>query len=336
MRVLDQQAFQLKGADAVVGALEHVIGTAHVEQVAVGVPAHHVAGTVIRSAQRGLGLVRVARVADHQAHRALGGAQRQAQLALVTLLTVRADQCHAEPRQRAAHASGLDRLSWRVAHLGAGFGLPEAVAQGQVPGPLNHLNHLWVKRFARAHDASQLAPVLGQRLLDQHAPDRRRSTQAGDAQLDHQFQGAARVEALTVDHHRRADGQRHEEVAPGMLGPAGRADVPVDVARLHPQPRQGAQIARWVALVGVRHEFGPAGGAAGEIQQHGVSGARVVCGRVGGRLRGGLDSQVCPALGGPDGETAEAGQSLELARLSGFRDHMLHLAARQPVCEVVG
>ena len=81
------------------------------------------------------------------------------------------------------------------------------------------------------------------------------------------------VEGRLVDHEDRGAGvPGREEGAPGVLGPAGRGDVDVHVARLQAEPVHGRQRAHGVAAMAVPHQLRLGGGARGEIEQERIVG----------------------------------------------------------------
>ena len=183
----------------------------------------------------------------------------------------RVDQRDRVARQRPAHRAGLERLARRVADLRRRLGLPVAVAQRQPPGAPDLLDHLGVQRLAGADDLAQRRPRARQVRLDEHPPDRRRRAERRHlAALEHAEQ-RRRVEALVVvDEHGRLGQPGREEVAPGVLGPAGRGQVEVHVAGLQPEPVQRRQVADRIRRVRVLDELRPRRRAGGEVQQQRV------------------------------------------------------------------
>ena len=79
-------------------------------------------------------------------------------------------------------------------------------------------------------------------------------------------------------HDRRLGVPRHEQAAPGVLGPAGRGDVEVPVAGQQAVPVHAGQVADRVALVGVRDQLRRRGGAGGEVAERHRVGRRRACG----------------------------------------------------------
>src|SRR5262245_16286925 len=74
---------------------------------------------------------------------------------------------------------------------------------------------------------------VGKVLLHEKAPDRWRRAERGHAGADDRVEERLRLETRLVDPEDRRGGiPRREERAPGVLRPARRGDVEVDVARL--------------------------------------------------------------------------------------------------------
>ncbi len=125
------------------------------------------------------------------------------------------------------------------------------------------------------------APTTSRRLwpdgfqvfLDQHAPYRRRRAQrryfvGGDG-----VQHRPRVEpALIGDEHRRADIPGGEETAPGMLRPAGRGYVQMDVTRQQSQRVHRRKMPDRIGAVRMQHQLRFGRRAGGKIQQQRVIG----------------------------------------------------------------
>ena len=129
-----------------------------------------------------------------------------------------------------------------------------------------------------------------------------------------------------------------------MLGPARRADGPMHIAFFQAQPIQGGQMAHRVALLRVLHQLGLGRGARGEVLEQGVGHA--------GRLRRaehragllgvpiiGPAGRQCGRHAG-DADQRQAGRDRrrqvdDLGHAGGVGDDMAHLAALQPVGQVV-
>ena len=262
--MLDQRALELEGADPVARGLEHVVGAADIGDVAVGVARADVAGVVEAVAHRLGGLLGVVGIALHQRHRP--PRQVDAELAFVAGLAVRIEQHHRVARQRLAHRARLDRQARRIADHRGGLGLAEAVADLQAPGGPHLLDHLGVERLAGRDRLAQRGLPVAERLLDEHAPDGGRRAQRLHAVLHHGVEHRRAAEArVVVDEHTGLRVERREEAAPGVLGPARRADRPVHVARLQAEPVHRAQVADRIALARMAHELGLGGGARGEV-----------------------------------------------------------------------
>src|SRR5439155_3401914 len=215
-------------------------------------------------------------VAGHQSERA--GIKFQAYLDLVGLVAVDIERRNAVARQRTAHRSWLQRLAWRVADLRGGFGLAEAVAKRQSPRLPDLVDDLRIERLARADQLAQLQPaaVGGEVFLDQHSPHGRRRAERRHAAALERCEQPGRAEARdAVDEDARARVPGREEAAPGMLGPARRRDVQVDVARLQADPEHRRQMPDWIALMRMEYELGLRGRTRGEVEQQRIGRARL-------------------------------------------------------------
>src|SRR6185312_2038682 len=92
-----------------------------------------------------------------------------------------------------------------------------------------------------------------------------------------------------------------EEAAPGMLGPARRGNVQMDVAGPEPEPVHGREVANRIALVRMRHQLWLGGRPRSEVEQQRIAGPR--CGarlEPGGvrRRTGEVDEAWCRSAGG--------------------------------------
>jgi hypothetical protein len=83
---------------------------------------------------------------------------------------------------------------------------------------------------------------------------------------------AASEAVIMVGEHGGAGVPRGEETAPGVFGPAGGADVVMDVTRAQTDPVHGHQVADGIARMGVEDHLGLGGGAGREIKQTGIGG----------------------------------------------------------------
>ena len=280
-RMLDQDAFELERADAIVGRFEDIVGAADIGQVAVVVDRSDVAGAIDRAVHRADAAV-VGLIALHQSGRPR--LQHQADLAFLLLFAVHIEQCHPIARQRPAHRARLHGLARRIADERRGFGLAVTVADGDAPRRLDPFDDFRIERLAGADQFAHGHLPGAQILLDQHAPHRRRRAERGDAAARDGVEQPLGVEAALIDDEdRRLRAPRREEAAPGMLGPAGRRNIEMDVAGFQPDPVDGRQMADRIALVAVQHEFWRRRGARREIKQHRIVRPRLAVGR---ELRG--------------------------------------------------
>src|SRR5512137_155329 len=143
--VLDEGALQLEGADAVVGALEDVVGPADVGDVAVRVPHRDVAGVVVAVAHHELVQRRVVLVAGHEPGRA--GREVEGDLPLVGQVPLPVEERDPVPGHGAPHRARLDHLARGVAHLRGGLGLAVPVADDRAPALPHLLDDLGVERL---------------------------------------------------------------------------------------------------------------------------------------------------------------------------------------------
>lgn len=110
--------------------------------------------------------------------------------------------------------------------------------------------------------------------MDEHAVDGGGCTEGGDAVFLHHPEESVGVEAawcLPLDDG-CADDHLAEEFAPGGLGPAGFGDCPVEVAFGEALGEAGSDFVAEGVAVGMEDHFWVPGGAAGEVDEHGVGG----------------------------------------------------------------
>src|SRR5205085_10089081 len=142
--------------------------------------------------------------------------------------------------QRAAHRADLHLLPRRIAGERRGFSLAVAVADRQSPGAAHLIDYFRVERFAGATDLTQADLESRELFLDEQPPHRRRRAQRGDAAAADGGKQTLGVEARLIDHeHGCAGVPWREETAPGVLGPARRGNVEMNVAGLKPEPVHG-------------------------------------------------------------------------------------------------
>ena len=157
-----------------------------------------------------------------------------------------------------AHRAGLDRLPRKIADLQRRLGLAVALADRQLPGGADLFDNFRVARLAGAQHLAQGDLARRQVLLDQHAPHRRRGAERRDAMSRQRVEQRRRVEpALVQDEDRRAGVPRREEAAIGVLRPARRRDVQMDIAGFEADPVHRRQMADRVALMAVQNQLRP-------------------------------------------------------------------------------
>ena len=158
-------------------------------------------------------------------------------LALVAVLALGIKESDAIAGQRPARASGLEPLARRIADQGRRFRLAIAVADLDIPGSADGLDELGVERLAGTRCRPQPHREGFQILLDQKSPHCGRRAERRNAMPGDDAERVLGIEAgagMDENRGRRVPGR--EETAPGMLGPARRADVEVNVARTKAEP----------------------------------------------------------------------------------------------------
>ena len=166
---------------------------------------------------------------------------------------------------------------------GGRLGLPVAVPR---PDPPLLLDPVGDRRVEDLPGAGRLAQrrTRGVQERQHRLPGAGRGAEAGDpVPFQQRGQQLRRRRAHRGRHDRRLGVPRHEQAAPGMLGPAGRGHVEVPVAGQQAVPVHAGQVADRVALVGVRDQLRRRGRAGGEVaERH----------RVGRRRAGRLERPV--------------------------------------------
>ena len=206
---------------------------------------------------------------------------------------------HVKEGRGLAHGADLRGHAHQIADGQGGFGLTKALHEGKTGGLLELIEHLGVQRFpghGGVVDGGKV--VFAQVLLDQHAQHGGRRAEGGDIVLLEQGQNFLRVEAVKViGEHGGLAQPLAVQLAPQGLAPAGVRNGQVQLARLHAVPVfRGDKVAHGVG-VGVGHQLGIAGGAAGKEHHHGVLAAGGVLGavKVGGE-HGILAVKIVPAF----------------------------------------
>ena len=137
-----------------------------------------------------------------------------------------------------------------------------------------------------------------------------------------------------MDKDARTGIPRREQAAPGMLGPAGRGNIEVQIAGLQADPVHRRQMPHRVALVAVQDHFWFGGGAGGEVQQH----RRIGLMKCPGQASGALISVLIldpPRLRKSDGDPAEiTTYTIEFCAFRLTDQHMPDRAARNAILQV--
>ncbi len=270
-------------------------------------------------------------IADHQPCRPR--VERHADLTLGRLVPgVGVDQRDPVTGHRPAHRARLDRLPGRVGDLHGRLGLAETVPDRHPPGLVDLIDDLGVERFAGAHDDARRGGERRQVGLDHHPPHRGRRAETGHAAALHLAHQPGRVEPRVVvdeDAGLRVPGR--EDVAPRVLGPARRRDVEVHVARFQTDPVHGREVPDRVRSVGVLDQFGPCGGARGEVEQQSVGREGGCVGREVGARGVGVGERPPAVDRRAHRDPGDLGPDLvELARRGRGGEHVLSPAPSHP------
>ncbi len=272
--MLDEHALELERTQSVIRRFEHVIRAAHKGKVAVVVSRCDVAGVIIAVSHRVRRLRVIIRISVGEADRPIGEAQTDFTF-IRRHVPFGIEQYDVIAGKRPAHRSGLHRLTRRVADLGGRLSLAVTVSDRQPPCFLHLSNHFRIERLAGRQDFTQRHAIIAQRLLDQHAPDSRRRAEGCNPVRYQCVEHQLRVEARVIGDE---DGclrvPRREERAPCVLRPPWRADVPMPVAGLQPDPVQRREVTHRIALVRVHHKLWLCSRSRREVQEHRVAGAR--------------------------------------------------------------
>ena len=166
---------------------------------------------------------------------------------------------------------------------GGRLGLPVAVPRPDSPLLLDPVGDRRVEDLPGAGRLAQRR-VCGVEERQHRLPGAGRGAEAGDpVPFEQRRQQLRERRARRGRHDRRLGVPRHEQAAPGMLGPAGRGHVEVPVAGQQAVPVHAGQVADRVALVGVRDQLRRRGRTGGEVaERH----------RVGRRRAGRLERPV--------------------------------------------
>src|SRR5258708_27702354 len=109
-----------------------------------------------------------------------------------------------------------------------------AVEDRQPPGGAPLIDYFGIERLAGTADFAQADLEVGKFFLDEQPPHRRRRAKSSYAAAADGRQKSLGIEPRLVDHeHGGAGIPGREKTAPGMLGPARRGNVQMDIARLH-------------------------------------------------------------------------------------------------------
>jgi hypothetical protein len=136
--------------------------------------------------------------------------------------------------------------------------------------------------------------------------------------------------------HRRRGVPRRKKAAVGVLCPARRRDVEVDVAGLHAEPVHRRQMPDRIALVAVQDELGLGRRAGGEIEQQRIARPGLaVRHELRRRLVGRLPGKPARRRPADDDARVVAWQIGEFSGIVGAGHDMPHTAAREAVVEII-
>ena len=242
-RVRHQRALHLEGADAITGALDHVVGAAHVPEVAVLVAPSDVA-RVIDAVVPGLTrALRVAVILLKESDRAtLVCADHD--LPLLTVLgrcAVGAQQIDVVLRVGQAHRPGLGRGPGEGAdgerRLRLAVALHEADAGEAEEGVVDRR----VQRLASDGAILERGEVVAREVFaDQEAEDGGRGAERGDTVIvDHAQDVCGHELLVVVDEDRSAGDPLSIELAPDGFPPARVGDGEVEAVRMQVVPEGG-------------------------------------------------------------------------------------------------
>ena len=264
-RVLDERVLHLLRPNAVAGRADDVVVAAKVEEVAVRIGVHRVAGDEPPFAV-GLHELRCAAfgilpVAEHELGIGRPDDQPAAGVPGVEAI-VSIEHRRVDARERAPHRARLDGHSRVIEHGHQGLGLPVAVQHFDSRQTSPRIDDLRVDGLARGHRESQRGQIEAGRVFE-HEPAK---LGGGGAKHGHpvalqEFETAARVEGPVVKEHRRTQAPRPEVDARSRLRPAGIGGAPHGVPGAQREPVPGRHPPRMQRPRTMQHTLGRAGRA---------------------------------------------------------------------------
>src|SRR5262249_5613921 len=162
------RALELERADAVVRALEDVVGAPDVPEVPRVVPVRRIRGAVVLAAQHDRVALGVAVVSRH--HGSGARLQVDRDLALLGPPSVLVEERDLVAGERAAHRPGPHRLPGAVADLARRLRLSVAVTDRDAPRLLDLRDDLRIERLAGADELAQRHRMGPEVLEHEHAP----------------------------------------------------------------------------------------------------------------------------------------------------------------------
>ena len=241
--VRHQRALHLEGADAITGALDHVVGAAHVPVVAVLVAPSNVARVIDAVVPRLTRALRVAVILLKESDRATLVCSDD-DLPLLTVFgrrAVGAQQVDVVLRIGQSHRSRLGRRPGEGTDGERRLRLPVALHEADAGEAEEGVVDRRVKRLASDGAILERGEVVAREVFaDQESEDGGRSAERGDAIIvDHAQDVCGRELLVVVDEDRSAGDPLPVELAPDGFPPARVGDREVEAVRMQVVPEGG-------------------------------------------------------------------------------------------------
>ena len=273
--MLHQDALHLEGTDPEAAGLDDIVGTAHIGDVAVFVHGGKIPG-VVHAALPDLvigGLVAAVAHEDTE----VGAVRRGHHHDLAGLTgsghgAVLLAQLHVIKRRGTSHGTQVMGLPHQVGNHQRGLGLAEALPELEAGLRLKAAGNLGVHGLTGGdHVLDRVKGAEGDAPLDEEAVDGGRGAEGGDLVLHNHIHQRPGVELVVViDHDGCLAQPLAVELAPGSLAPAGVGDTQMEAVLADILPVLGSEnVAQGIGVV-VHDGLGLAGGAGGEVEEHGL------------------------------------------------------------------
>src|SRR5215210_6615258 len=238
--MLDEDALDLKGSDAVTGREDDIIGTAHKPEVAVSVPISPVAGQVVAVTKNRLGRIGLLPIFFEQRGYAPeeGDITRLVRRALVAF---EVNDLHVAAGRRFAHRARPHFEAGIVADEQGVLCLSVTVVDRQAVKLFPALDDRRVQRLSGGDGVADGGEVrtFQFRGLGEEAVLRRCLAEDRDVVALYEIQAFGRVETALVEEDLRPLAPGPEEDVPDALGPARPRGAPQPVALLEVEPVLG-------------------------------------------------------------------------------------------------